>query len=274
MYTTGDTAINSQLYKILFAETGSSCIYGYMREDTATRKIYFLDVLGNQESLLYDFSMQVGDSIQVAFYWSSGYFANGYYRLDSITSMMTLAGLRRVFNLNCHTCGFSTTLMWVEGVGNLGDVVYSYSTNNTGYQFYGSCPYFPHDFDHFVSCFDHNVKVYYDSCAYATALLDPCFAVWDTCNYWNICGAVNEINSISSFQISPNPAHDNFTVSFNGEMKDYNGQLKIYDVMGRLMKEREIHSQLSTVNCQLSAGVYFVKVDNGNKTFVQKLVIR
>jgi hypothetical protein len=85
--------------------------------------------------------------------------------------------------------------------------------------------------------------------------------------------SVNEISSASAFAVYPNPAHDNFTITFSRELKVERGELKIFDVTGRVVHEQKISSQLSTVNCQLSAGVYFVKVEAGEKVYAQELVI-
>jgi len=43
--------------------------------------------------------------------------------------------------------------------------------------------------------------------------------------------------------------------------------------MGRVVHEQKINSQLSTVNLQLSPGVYFVKVDVEDRVYTQKLVV-
>jgi hypothetical protein len=83
---------------------------------------------------------------------------------------------------------------------------------------------------------------------------------------------IEETQLQNTFIISPNPAQDKFTIS----MKEWNGkkiELTIFDVCERLVYEQEMHSQLSTVNCQLTKGLYFVKVSEGLKQFTQKLVI-
>jgi hypothetical protein len=76
---------------------------------------------------------------------------------------------------------------------------------------------------------------------------------------------------INSFRIIPNPAHSTFSISFKNEIQ--NAQLRIFDVTGRVVQEQKIHSQLSTFNCQLAAGVYFVKIDDGERVSEQKLVV-
>jgi hypothetical protein len=84
---------------------------------------------------------------------------------------------------------------------------------------------------------------------------------------------LNEIQQQEMFSIYPNPAHNGFTISFNKESGIQNRELKIYDVMGRAVQEEKIHSQLSTVNCQLSAGIYLLKITAEDKIYQQKLFI-
>jgi hypothetical protein len=76
-----------------------------------------------------------------------------------------------------------------------------------------------------------------------------------------------------SFIIYPNPAHNTFTISFNGLSSMVDGQLQIFDVMGREVYAEKIHSQVSTFNFQLSPGIYFVKVRIGEKVFTEKMVV-
>jgi hypothetical protein len=83
------------------------------------------------------------------------------------------------------------------------------------------------------------------------------------------CTDVNEIGTIIDLKISPNPAHDKLNV----ECKLPDAELKIYDMTGRMVQEEKLNYQLSTVNCQLSSGVYFVRVIAGEKSSVQKLVV-
>src|SRR6185436_15839613 len=141
------------------------------------------------------------------------------YRLDSVTTFTIKAGQRRAFHLNCNACTNSHTLTWLESVGNLGDLVYPYSINAQGPPNFWSCISFPdafsHDFDHFLTCFDHAEKVYFDSCIYSAAMSDPCFLVEDSCSYHGICGAVEDHQRNNRLHVFPNPAEDQVTISID-----------------------------------------------------------
>ena len=83
--------------------------------------------------------------------------------------------------------------------------------------------------------------------------------------------AHSSFSSSSELSVYPNPAHNSFTVSLNSEMK--NAELKLTDVTGRIVIEQPLRNPTTTINSALSAGVYFVKVSDGENVFTQKLVI-
>jgi hypothetical protein len=84
----------------------------------------------------------------------------------------------------------------------------------------------------------------------------------------------NSVPSIvNSFQIIPNPAHNTFTISLPDESGIGNHELKIFDITGRVVHKQTINSKHQTLNTKLSGGVYFVRVEAGDKLYQQKLVI-
>jgi len=65
IFTGQDTLIDSITYKqVIVDDTLHPCLYGFIREDTSLRKVYFRDILNNPEIVLYNFLMQVGDTIK------------------------------------------------------------------------------------------------------------------------------------------------------------------------------------------------------------------
>lgn len=87
---------------------------------------------------------------------------------------------------------------------------------------------------------------------------------------------MNEINWPQDLQIYPNPFSDSFTIQFKknpGEVLTFS----IYDLLGRnvlfypLSENTNIYSQ--TITCpHLPGGIYSVKITNGTKTGVYKLI--
>jgi len=91
--------------------------------------------------------------------------------------------------------------------------------------------------------------------------------------YNNDVVGIHEITTSSLLNIFPNPVSFAFTISLNNQSSVINSQLTIFDVTGRVVQEQKINSQPYTVNCQLSSGVYFVKVRVGQKMYSGKLLV-
>ena len=277
LYTEQDTVINANTYKKLYAGDFSECLYGFIREDTAARRVYFQDVVDSPEVVLYDFSLQIGDTFVISFIsqWSN-FFPSGAYRLDSITNVDIRAGTRRAFHLNCFTQASPHTLTWIESVGNLGDVIYPYSNNSDGGLLLGPCPGFPHDFTQFMSCFEHSEKVYYDSCAYQFVVSDWCFNVIDTCNYFNICGGINELNA-GLLSIHPSPVTEKLMIRMPPNTNFESGSISVYNVLGEKVMSTPITLVDPNVEVIMGAenlipGIYFIQLSTSEKIFRAKFI--
>jgi hypothetical protein len=114
--------------------------------------------------------------------------------------------------------------------------------------------------------------------AAATVVSVPAVWVSSEGNVTTFCSTVGidnmNNNSKSGINIFPNPAQSSFTISLNDNFV-LTGipQLKIFDITGRVVHQQAITNQNSEINVVFSSGVYFVKVNDGEKHFVQKLII-
>jgi len=100
-----DTIINTKIYsKILYGTSPSF----FVREDTIAKKVYVKNNATASETLLYDFSLVVGDT----FYLSSGLRMTA----TNVDSMNTLQGYRKTIFL-VDSSG-SLPLQFVESIGN------------------------------------------------------------------------------------------------------------------------------------------------------------
>lgn len=122
-YTDGDTIVDGKNYKILNGYHYISRTF-LLREDVASKKVYLNLLLANsqQEYLLYDFSLNVGDSIDIKNPITPFPTDAGYYKVDSV-AMKAVANSRnaRHFYLSPSLSNTvsNTTAIWVEGVGSL-----------------------------------------------------------------------------------------------------------------------------------------------------------
>jgi uncharacterized repeat protein (TIGR03803 family) len=83
---------------------------------------------------------------------------------------------------------------------------------------------------------------------------------------------IGEITVNNQLSVFPNPATTDFTIQLNSEFK--NSQLEIFNNLGEKILEQVINQQSTKINLKSPAGIYFVKVSDGEKIYTQKLVIQ
>ncbi len=122
-YTDGDTIVGGKNYKILNGYHYISRTF-LLREDVASKKVYLNLFLSNsqQEYLLYDFSLNVGDSIDIKNPITPFPTDAGYYKVDSIV-MKPVANSRSARHFYLSPTPSNTVnsdpATWVEGGGSL-----------------------------------------------------------------------------------------------------------------------------------------------------------
>ncbi len=79
---------------------------------------------------------------------------------------------------------------------------------------------------------------------------------------------------MSTIEIYPNPTTSSFTITLNNSFSTFHSQLSIYDITGRVVHEQIITQQTEIINQNLSPGIYFVKVKEGERVETQKLVVQ
>lgn len=122
-FTNGDTIVDGNDYKVLDGYHYISRTF-LLREELLDRKVYLniVSPSGNNEYLLYDFSMIIGDSIDMKNPITPFPENAGYYRLDSIIPRPLADGNDyRHFYLSPSLSNTisSTNAVWVEGAGSL-----------------------------------------------------------------------------------------------------------------------------------------------------------
>jgi len=214
-----------------------------LREDTSTRKVY--RIIDGEDHLLYDFSLQVGDSILLD---------NGkYYKVSSITNINVIGGTRRRFNLIHYTgnvAGYSEA--WIEGVG-------SYKHPLAPFYTLGSDP------EYRISCSAQNeINIYNWGIERGTSPSD-CSMLLNQ----------NNLNDLGQDLIfSPNPFKSELliTTTLNFE----NTTLKLFNSYGQLVKEiNNIHGQNIIIKREnLNSGIYLNQlIENGKLISINKIIV-
>jgi hypothetical protein len=166
-WTTTDTLINSKVYRVVYTNSVSVGYYcpgtggpglpitsqtqhaGFLRQDTVGHKVYVLMPDSTNEHLLYDFDLQVGDTINklpnvdTMVVNSIDYYSNteNYFRRINISSFRLDGGVGT----------------WIEGIGSM----------------FGPVSAFGDMFSSYLLCFSTNGQTLYpnysnDTCAYIT----------------------------------------------------------------------------------------------------------
>lgn len=121
-YTDGDTLDSGHQYKVLNGFHYISRQF-WLREDPGSQQVWLSLPIDRkrQEFLLYDFSLQVGDSINMYNPISPFPQNGGIYLLDSIVSRILLDGLSHRFYYFSAGSNVSNPQqpVWIEGIGSL-----------------------------------------------------------------------------------------------------------------------------------------------------------
>lgn len=263
-----DTVINSLHYKKFYHEYYYPGMpvnqkLGFIREDTITQKVYFLENDFTTENLLYNFALNVGDTVNLKFPDTFGTYPQGTYTVTAINMVNTVQGLRKQLCLNGTA---QDTLKYIESIGSIIHPLYLYNSYyNPGMFAWGGGPCtFPYDLG--LACKYSNTIKYYQSCTYTLAQMNACFYKYDSCNYFMNCSGVEELKSnTAKLNLSPNPAKEHINLSFSHNHND-KAIIEVYDVTGKLVKtqtENTITAGDNSINLKLSElqrGFYFIRI--------------
>jgi hypothetical protein len=262
--TNGDTTIHGLTYKNLqtqnYLDTWNTI--GYLREDSSQQKVFAKVVpvrlvfdsasfayYDTAEFIYYDFSLATGDSIFLITPRiigghdqgiGQGADSLGWYHVDSVSSLPTTGGNRKVIYLNSYQTNpyCSTHLIWVEGVG----AIYGPYLGCEGLNYI------------FLSCFfKNNVHEYFKGYN-DTATSCIC----------NLPGGIDEMANLqNSLSLSPNPSSDKVILKANGGEQILSASL--YDLAGRELQTLFTAQRISSFQLDIQplvSGLYFIKITN------------
>lgn len=250
-YYVGDTLIGSFSYKkiheeLLLMTAGNCCSVpetagpGYLREDTAGRKVYWRTASMSSDSLLYDFTLNPGDTLK-------GYFNNygmGPWVVQSVDSILVGSTFRKRINFDTTENSFYFSI--IEGIG---------STTGLTALYWGH-------FERGISlqCFSVNGIIQY------TSLTNP-----DTIACGTLPESLNEntLNKHSVF-VYPNPAQNIITVEAQPEL--YPVHIVVCSTQGALVMEKQVQQDDCTIDIStFPSGIYFLQENtiNGPPTVIK-----
>ena len=242
----GDTVINGQTYHKLtvpFVQEyshgdcgGITAGYkGAVRQDPAAKKVFIIPPSGSTEQLLYNFSMQVGDTVK-------GYLesiAPAPDIVQTIDSVMVGNAYRKSWNIN--TC---YNIRIIEGIGS------TYGLIELSPGCITDLP------DNSLFCFQQNGKTVFP----------------DTTSSCKLLTSVNSvIYSNNDLKIYPNPSNGSFTVEFDPLM-NITG-LRLSSMFGNTVSEQLTGNKTRFSFTDLPGGVYILIAINKENKFTNRKII-
>lgn len=226
--TLGDSVVGGVTYE----KVNDGSPISLYREDTAGQEIYYRSPSG-QETLLYDFALNMGDSVVIS--WFDSYlleYENFTFYVDSVSQTAIQSGSRKLLRLHCNGCD-QPSLYWLESVGNLYNLgPLSYNSEGIDY---------PTDT---ITCQQINGA--------QTFLLSdstPC----------NLTSGIDDLSG-SAMQLSfyPNPVQNSITLSASELITN----VEIINMTGQVVSSNQYHATMVNVDmAAFPAGVYIMQAN-------------
>ncbi len=251
----GDTLIDGFQYKRIqeiFVMTSSNwCCYppenlgsGFLREDTLAKRVFWRNGGMAQDSLLYDFDVQVGDTLK-GYMGSCGDWGQ-YWTVESIDSLLIGINYRKRINFQVFDPCMRFAI--VEGIGSMMGLT--------------TCPYIPFEFGITLQCFTASDSLLYSA---------PCGPDLEACG--DLTSTTHERFSANGpyLRISPNPATDQVWLEYAPGL----AMVWLLDATGRRVLERSLQGAPTTI-LQLAglapASYCLVAVDSQGMVHNRKLI--
>lgn len=252
-----DTIIDGKHYK--FLDWYHFNRNNLIREDTTKGHVYFRSNWGfrkDEDVLVYDYSLDVGDTTSVYNPNSPIPSFTGVYRVDSVTTVNTTLGPRKKLILK-NTDSTEKTFqraVWVEGVGGLCEI-HMPGANNDRNQF-GE-----------LSCFYQDTIVVYQS--FESKARGQC-RIFDPPILPNPSSIDQEAPS-RELVIFPNPVGENLQIKAgHNDIK----RVRLYDVSSTLVFEAQYEADEVTLDVSaIRSGLFFLKVNTDNGQEFRRTVV-
>jgi hypothetical protein len=242
-----DTVISNVTYHKLtipFLQyfSGASCaldntklnVYkGAIRQDTTAKKVFFVPPYGNTEQLLYDFTMQLGDTIRGYL----GSFAFQKQIVQSIDSVWVGNTYRKRWNIDTNY-----DVHIIEGIGSTYGVIEPLPGNTVDQP------------ERSIICFRQNAQ---------TIFPNP--------NNCELITSINSADKIlNQVKIFPNPSNGTFTIDFD---KANIKEIVLTDLLGKVILKQVLNGQSDFKINPLKSGVYILTLINTENKKVNKKLI-
>lgn len=247
LYYAGDTIIDGYSYKMIYQgvgpQTNSSCCgisspgYGFLRQDTAARKVYWRDQWMSSDTLLYDFTLNVGDTL-IGFLNCD---TSPPLTVNSVDSILVGASYRKRINFkSTDVCADYFSI--IEGIGG---------TTGLGIPLCTA----PFQNGTMLECFTVNGNLIYTSsppCSLDTIPCGTSLVGFDD-SWYN--------QPKKKLSIFPNPSIENIILECQEIYLPLH--VSVCNMLGRKLLEKEINTEHSEIDISsFSKGIYFLRAEN------------
>lgn len=249
---TGDTVIDGKIYKKLtksgylvdqnYQYTFYSEYAGAFRQEINNKKVYYYPPYSypQADTLLYDFNLEMGDSLPLSYLYPIN-FCDAV--VDTIDSVMVGDSYRKRFHLSTNETPPWGQTWLIEGIGTTHGLFGGICAGWEGWQD--------------LTCFIQD-----DSISYPTPSNSDCDLIT------SIAESGNHQNSI---HIYPNPAIASLTIEI--PLLQKNTYISILNLNGEVLIQSGITDQLTHIDITgLQRGIFFVRLTDDQHVEVQKLI--
>ena len=193
------------------------------------------EVIDGEESLIFDFNLEVGDSIVLQTWEPNVYSKLRVTETDSMT--LPNGEKRKVMQLQCEG-SHPESKTWIEGIGTLMDPIFTILPCGIA------------DINVWLNCFYEN-----DTLIYQNPFRSNC---WET-------SGTEELNQ-NGIKLFPNPAYDALTIQLKGIPEIREMSIIVINTDGRVLSRNKLISEVSTLDTtQLLPGIYYITVNKNNQ---------
>lgn len=221
---TGDTIIDGLSYKIINGYDTFDNISGYIRKDSLNQKAWYRNNQNNDEYLIMNLSLEIGDSLYIGGVWNS---EHKFYKVDSVYVKDNRKHIQ--FNLPLHFADIEKFTL-IEGVvSNMG---FRYQDND----YINGLPTI------LLCAFKDDEKIYGEG---------EC-----------IISSTENLETGLNLEVFPNPVFDNLTIKLTEDISE--GKIEIFDVTGIIVYQRigRIDKFELIDFSSLNSGMYFIDISD------------
>ncbi len=248
-FIAGDTIISNKHYQRVLSSgyenhvMGNCCYYyskyvGAIRQDSIHKKVYYCNAYST-DTLLYDFNLQIGDTLPISYINNNN---QGKNFVSSIDSILIGTSYRKQYHISNYDVNIDSNYVYlIEGIGSTFGLIYQLTP--------------PFENGNTLNCFgQNNVTLYTNPNGNCDLTLNI-----KTLNVQN-----------SSFQIFPNPNNGSFTIEPSNSTKQ---TLQIFDINGKMLLSQPITGKTTIDVTNLAEGVYNLSLLSNEGIINKRLII-